>query len=158
MEDLEIIVETAKNSTVKYVWNEQRQILMFKKCMPAGFVFPFNFGMVPGTCAEDDDPLDVLLLMQEPVVPGSFVSVRLIGALKAMQKQEHAYRNDRLIAVENTCPVFGHYHSATELTEALRKKIEDFFRAYNLVQGKEFTPIGWCDGPEARELIEQSKK
>lgn len=160
MEDkkiVEIIIETPKGSRNKYIWNEERKLVKLKKCMPLGFIFPFDFGMIAGTKAEDGDPIDVLLLMEEPVYPGVFLDAKIIGALKANQTKLKTVRNDRLIAVESTCPVYGHYNSLDDIPHQLKKQIEDFFRSYNGVQGKEFKSLGWANVQEALHLIEQAK-
>jgi len=154
---VEAIIETPKGSRNKYIWDEERMVARFKKSMPLGFVFPFDFGMVPYTKAGDGDPIDVLLLIDAPVYPGIFMKVRIIGALKADQKKVLKVRNDRLIAVEPTCPVYGHINTLAEMPEKLRNQIENFFRSYNAVQGKEFTPLGWADETEAMELIRESE-
>lgn len=154
--EVEIIIETPKGSRNKYIWDEERKLVKFKKCMPLGFIFPFDFGMVPGTKAEDGDPIDVLLLMEEAVYPGVFMQARIIAALKADQEKTEKYRNDRLIAVESTCPIYGQYQSVADLTPKLRTEIEKFFESYNQVQGKKFTPLGWADNQEAMELISKA--
>ena len=152
----EIVIETPKGSAIKYTWDEDRNVLKFKKCMPLGFVFPFDFGMIPKTKAEDGDPVDVLLLLEDSIYPGAFMDVRIIAALKADQKKDVKYRNDRLIAIESTCPVFGHFTSLKDITPHMRQQIENFFKSYNEVQGKEFTPLGWVDADEAMKLIKDA--
>lgn len=151
---IEIIIETPKGSSNKYIWDEERALVKFKKCMPLGFIFPFDFGMIPGTKAEDGDPVDVLLLMEEPVYPGTFVQVKIIAGLKATQRQgSKINRNDRLIAIEKTCPVYGHYECLQDIGQQLRVQIENFFKSYNDVQNKEFLSLGWADAEEATQLI-----
>jgi len=154
---VEIIIETPKGSSNKYIWDEEREVVKFKKCMPLGFIFPFDFGMIPGTKAEDGDPVDVLLLMEEPVYPGTFIEVKIIAGLKATQKQASKKgRNDRLIAIEKTCPVYGHYERLQDIGQNLQLQIENFFRSYNEVQHKEFVPLGWADAEEAMQLIKDA--
>lgn len=155
---VEVIIETPKGSRNKYIWDEKRNLVRFKKSMPLGFIFPFDFGMIPGTKAEDGDPLDILLLMEEAVYPGILIEVKIIAALKADQKQHKKNRNDRLIAIETTCPVYGHYESINDISDPLKKQIENFFKSYNEVQEKEFTPLGWADAEEALELIKDAIK
>ncbi|RZL16274.1 MAG: inorganic diphosphatase [Pedobacter sp.] len=150
---MEIIIETPKGSRCKYILEEATGHIKLKKSMPLGFSFPFDFGMIPGTLAEDGDPVDVLLLMEEAVYPGVFVDVRIIGGLKADQQKTRKNRNDRIIAVEPTCPVYGHLQSVNDLSPAMMKQIENFFVSYNQVQGKTFTSLGWADADEARQLI-----
>ncbi len=155
---VEAVIETPKGSRNKYIWDEQRRQIRLKKAMPLGYIFPFDFGMIPGTLAEDDDPIDLLLLMEEPLFPGVFLDCRIIGALKARQKQVTENRNDRLIAVVPTCPVYGEYHNVMQLPEGLRRAIVSFFESYNEVQGKLFTPLGWAEPEEALQLLHASRK
>jgi inorganic pyrophosphatase len=150
---IEIVIETPKGCNNKYIWDEHRRLVRLKKVMPPGFSFPFDFGMVPGTKAEDGDAIDVLLLLDGSIHPGIFTDARIIGALKAKQTSATTNRNDRLLAVVPTCAVFGHYTSVDEIAENTRRQIELFFKAYNEVQGKVFTPLGWVDAEEAIALI-----
>lgn len=153
---IDVIVETPKGSSYKYIWDEARGVIRLKKAMPFGFVFPFNFGMVPHTRAEDGDPIDVVLLSEHDIAAGTFVQVRIIAALKANQTKGKTVRNDRLIAILPTCPMHGHWYSLGDIINGIRNHVEDFFRSYNQVQGKQFSPLGWADTDEALELLSQS--
>src|SRR5262249_28833901 len=96
-----VIVETAKGNRNKYKYDPELDLFKLGAPLPSGAVFPFDFGFLPGTLGEDGDPLDVLLLMEEPAFLGCLVEARLIGVIEAMQKEkgQKAERNDRLIAV-----------------------------------------------------------
>src|SRR5690606_5192452 len=142
----------------KYIFDEERRIIKLKKCMPLGFLFPFDFGMIPGTLAEDGDPLDILILMEEPVYPGVFVDARIIGAMKADQTKKNTIRNDRGLAVAITCPVYGTYESYKEIAADLIKQIENFFISYHDVVGITFEPLGWVDAEKAMKLIKKADK
>ena len=80
---LNVVVETPKGSRNKLSWNEDHKIYQLKGVLPAGMSFPFDFGFLPKTKGEDGDPLDILLLMDEPTYPGTWVPARLIGAIEA---------------------------------------------------------------------------
>lgn len=155
---LEVIIETPKGSRNKYIYNEKEKHVKLKKCMPLGFLFPFDFGMIPGTKAEDGDPLDILILMEEPVYPGVFVEARIIGAMKADQTKKDTVRNDRVLAVSTSCPVYGSYESLEDVADDLKKQIEEFFVSYNDVTGKTFEPLGWVDAEKALGLIKKADK
>src|SRR5262245_17341306 len=102
---LQVVVETPAGSCQKMTYDPKRQVFMVKKTLPLGMSFPFDFGFLPKTQGEDGDPLDVLLLMDEPSYPGVLVAARLIGVIEArsIDDEENA-RNDRLIAVsESSC-------------------------------------------------------
>src|ERR1043166_1586158 len=94
------VIETPKGSRVKYSYDEETGLLRLKKALPEGMVFPFNFGFIPGTKAEDGDPLDVLIVNEEALVPGCLVEARPIAVIEAKQgkKGGKQVRNDRLVA------------------------------------------------------------
>src|SRR3954471_14147255 len=94
------VIETPQGSRNKYKYDEESGLFILKKVLPAGSQFPYSFGFIPKTLAEDGDPLDVLVLADEPVPVGCIVPCRLIGVLRAEQGKGHRMtRNDRLIAV-----------------------------------------------------------
>lgn len=100
--DLRIVIETPKGSRNKYKYVPACDCLELATALPEGMVFPYDFGFVPATTGQDGDPLDVLVLMVAPVVPGCVIRGRLLGALKARQcgkKDKDWVRNDRLVAV-----------------------------------------------------------
>src|ERR1044072_8151320 len=93
-------IETPKGSQNKLAFEPRYRTFVLKGVLPAGAVFPFDFGFVPSTRGGDGDPLDVLVLMDAPVFPGCIVPSRLIGAIEAEQTEDgETERNDRLIAV-----------------------------------------------------------
>ena len=99
--ELNVIVETPKGSRNKFEYDYQLGLFKLGGVLPAGSNFPFDFGFVPSTLGEDGDPLDVLLLMDEPAFTGCLVPARLIGVVEAEQTERdgETVRNDRLIAV-----------------------------------------------------------
>jgi Inorganic pyrophosphatase len=93
-----VVIETPKGSPNKLTFEPRYGTFVLKGVLPAGAVFPFDFGFVPSTCADDGDPLDVLVLMDAPVYPGCIVPSRLIGVIEAEQTEEgETERNDRLL-------------------------------------------------------------
>src|ERR687884_131195 len=98
--DLTLVVETPKGGRNKYKYDEKAGLFRLPKVLPPGSIFPFDFGFVPGTRGEDGDPLDVLVLMDEPAFTGCVVACRLIGVIEAEQSTRDGQmeRNDRLIA------------------------------------------------------------
>src|SRR4028119_2143117 len=94
-------VETPEGSRNKFDFDEELGLFKLGGVLPAGAVFPFDFGFVPATRGGDGDPLDVLVLMDEPAFVGCLVPARLIGVIEAEQTERdgETARNDRLIAV-----------------------------------------------------------
>src|SRR5215470_4141432 len=95
-----VIVEAPKGSRTKFKYDEEHQLFLFDKTLPLGQSFPFDFGFVPSTTGGDGDPLDVLVLTQEPTFVGCLVHAKLLGVIEAEQIEKgKTERNDRLIGV-----------------------------------------------------------
>jgi inorganic pyrophosphatase len=156
---VDIIIETPKGCRNKYAYDEELKKFRLKKILPVGAVFPFDFGFIPGTKGEDGDPLDVLVIMDEPAYPGCVIECRIIGALKAKQteKDEGKEENDRLIAVSTVSTSYSEVQSLKDINENILSEIEHFFISYNKQAGKKFEPHGWANGKEAMQLIDNAK-
>lgn len=155
----DIIIETPKGSRNKYAYDKKKKLFTLKKILPQGMVFPFDFGFVPGTKGEDGDPVDVLVIMDEPAYPGILVKCRIIGAIKATQKKKgKAERNDRIIAISDESAMYEDIQDIANLNVGTLHEIEHFFISYNEEEGKEFRILGRCGAPEAMRLIKKGKK
>src|SRR5215831_6683062 len=94
------IIETPKGSRTKFKYDEEHGLFMFDKALPIGQSFPFDFGFLPSTKGGDGDPLDVLVLTDEPTFVGCLVHAKLLGVIEAEQTENgETERNDRLVAV-----------------------------------------------------------
>jgi inorganic pyrophosphatase len=147
---LNVIIETPKGCRNKYGYDPEREVYVLKTVLPNGAVFPFDFGSIPGTKGEDGDPLDVLVLMDEPVFVGCLVEARLLGVIEAEQTERGGKkeRNDRLIAVAAKSHTHNHIRKLSDLNKDLLSEIEHFFISYNDQKGRKFKPIG-RKGPKA---------
>lgn len=153
---LNVVVETPQGFRNKFKYNERYGIFSLTKVLPSGAVFPFDFGYVPGTLGGDEDPLDVLLLMDEPVFVGCLVAARLVGVIEAEQTEEgRTLRNDRLIAVAIESNTHGNVQTLDDLSDMLVKEIEHFFKSYNAIKDRKFEVVG-RNGPErAAEIVRE---
>ena len=99
---LRVVVETPKGSRNKFAYNPDDHVFELKKVLPTGMAFPYNFGFVPSTEADDGDPVDVLVLMDEPAFPGCVLKCRpmRIEGEQGKQGERRAERNDHIIAVQ----------------------------------------------------------
>ena len=154
-----VIIETPRGSQNKFDFDPELRLFKLAKTLPMGTVFPFDFGFVPGTKGEDGDPLDILVIMDQPAYPGSYVVCRLIGALLADQKEKNGkvVENNRLVGVSDCAVLYADINRPQELNKAMIKEIENFFIDYNKHEGKEFTPKGWVEADAAMKLIEKGK-
>ena len=134
---LNAVIETPKGHRNKYKFDEKRGLFLLDGVLPAGAVFPFDFGFVPSTLGGDGDPLDVLVLMDEPAFTGCLVPSNLIGVIEAEQTEDgETERNDRLIAVAAKSRNHREIRSLDQIDENLVREIEHFFVSYNEVKGK----------------------
>ena len=154
--DLNVIVETPRGHRNKYRYDEEHGLFKLDGLLPAGAVFPYDFGFVPATLGDDGDPLDVLVLMEEPAFVGCLVPSRLIGVIEAEQTERdgHTERNDRLIAVARTSRLYEDVRSLEDLGDHLVDEIEHFFVSYNAIKGKQFKPLGRANVERARTLLD----
>jgi inorganic pyrophosphatase len=153
-----VVLETPKGSQVKYAYDPDTDLFALKKALPEGMMFPFNFGFIPGTKGGDGDPLDVLILNQEPLVPGCLIKVRLIGVIKAEQAEKgKTSRNDRLIgmAIAKQTPTFL---ESMKLNGKTLAEIEYFFESYNRLAGKKFKVLGKSGPQEARAIVQKAAR
>ena len=151
------VIETPKGRRSKYSYDATAQAFALKRLLPDGMSFPLDFGFVPSTMAEDGDPLDILVLNDEPAVVGALVEVRLIGVIEAEQTQEgKTIRNDRVLAVAQASFLFEKVKTAKDLGERLMLNLTQFWVNYDALRGVEFKVLG-VGGPErAAELIREA--
>lgn len=151
---LNVVIDTPKGCRNKFAYDKKRQAYLLKSVLPAGAVFPFDFGSIPGTLGEDGDPLDALVLMEEPAFVGCLVEARLLGVIKGEQTEKgQTERNDRVIAVASKSKTHEGLNSLSDLDPQLVDEIEHFFVSYNAIRGKKFKPLG-RDGPKrAKRLV-----
>jgi len=156
---LQVIIETPKGCRNKYAFDPRQEIFMLKAALPAGMVFPYDFGFIPRTIGGDGDPLDVLVLMDEPAYPGIALLTRLIGVIEGEQiVKDKTTRNDRLIAVAETAHIYGDLKKLKDLPEQTLREIEEFFVNYHKLQGKKFKPLARKGPKAAFDLITQARK
>lgn len=157
-----VVVETPKGGRNKLAFNPELgafnpELGAFKLegVLPEGHSFPYDFGFVPSTLAEDGDPLDVLLLLETPAFPGVVVEARLLGALEMEQHETDGtvQRNDRLLAVAANSREHKDLHSITDLSGERLHEIEHFFHSYNEAKGGEVKVLRRVGPTQAHDLV-----
>ena len=153
---IQVVIETPKGSRNKYAFDEEQRSFKLKKVLPEGMVFPHDFGFVPSTKAEDGDPIDVLILMDQPAFPGCVVEARLVGIIEGEQTEKgKKERNDRLLAVAYTSHTHSDIKTVTDLNKSMLREIEEFFVNYHENDGEKFKVLA-CKGPQ--EAAKRLKK
>lgn len=149
-----VVIETTRGCRNKYSYKPDEGVFELKKVLPEGHVFPYDFGFIPQTKGEDGDPLDVLVLMDEPTFPGCVVDCRLIGLLQARQTENgRTFRNDRFIAVAERAIMYRRYHDAADVDPDVLAQIKHFFVSYNELAGRRFTPMKIVGATAARKAV-----
>jgi inorganic pyrophosphatase len=157
---LHVVIETPKGSRNKLAFDPEFGLFKLKGVLPEGSSFPYDFGFVPSTLAQDGDPLDVLLLMDSPTYPGTLVEARVIGVLEAEQTEtdKAPERNDRLLAVAAESRMHSDVHDISDLSKQFLHEIEHFFVAYNQVKGWQFKVLHRSGAKRAEELVRKAKR
>jgi inorganic pyrophosphatase len=156
---VQVIIETPAGSRNKFSFDPDQGIFALKKVLPAGMVFPYDFGFLPQTLAPDGDPIDVLLLMDEPAFPGCAVKARLIGVIEGEQLDgKEKVRNDRLVAVAEANHMYANIRKLKDLPEKWLTELQDFFVNYHNLEGKKYKLLGCKGETSAMQLIKEAQK
>ena len=154
-----VIIETPKGSRNKYAFDAHELVKALKKVLPAGMALPYDFGFVPSTIGGDGDPLDVLVLMDEPAFAGCKLNCRLIGIIEGEQgDQKEKERNDRVVAIESDNHSFAQIKHLDDLGKPFLRELEDFFVNYHRLSGKEFRILAAKGPSAARKVINLSRR
>lgn len=158
--EINIIIETPKGSRIKYAYIPKKDLFELRDFMPEGSMFPYNFGFFPSTLAHDGDPLDVLVLVDTPIPPGTLLRGRLIGVIEAeeTQKDGEVLRNDRLLAVADNAWEYGGDEHIDALPEKMIQELESFFAMYEEYNGKAFKSLGKRGPKRAAKLLKCAQK
>jgi inorganic pyrophosphatase len=158
-EIIKVVIETPKGSRNKYAFDPDEKAFTLKKVLPAGMAFPYDFGFVPSTEADDGDPLDVLVLMDEPAFPGCIVKCRVVGVIEGEQGNgKKTERNDRVVAVEIANHQWEHIDHIDNLGKQFVKELEEFFVNYHALTGKQYRILDVKGPGGARKCVEATMK
>nr|KJB49660.1 hypothetical protein B456_008G132200 [Gossypium raimondii] len=147
------VVEIAKGSKVKYELDKKTGMIKVDRVLYSSVVYPHNYGFIPRTLCEDNDPLDCLVIMQEPVVPGCFVRARALGLMPMIDQGE---KDDKIIAVCADDPEYKHYTDIKELPPHRLTEIKRFFEDYKKNENKEVAVNDILPSSTAFEAIQHS--
>ncbi|CAN1198017.1 Probably inactive receptor-like protein kinase At2g46850 [Linum perenne] len=146
-----VVVEITKGSKVKYELDKKTGMIKVDRILYSSVVYPHNYGFVPRTLCEDNDPLDVLVLMQEPVLPGCFLRARAIGLMPMIDQGE---KDDKIIAVCVDDPEYKYYTDIKQLPPHRLTEIRRFFEDYKKNENKEVAVNEFLPSETATEAIQ----
>ncbi|MBI2032902.1 MAG: inorganic diphosphatase [Candidatus Levybacteria bacterium] len=156
--EVNVFVEIPKDSNIKYELDKDSGIIMVDRFLYTAMQFPANYGFVPNTLAADGDPLDVLVLSEHSIAPGTVVPAVVIGMLGM---EDEAGNDTKILAVPTAKidPLFGAYKDITDVPEATKNKMKHFFENYKTLEpGKWVKLKDWKDKKTALEAVKESIK
>lgn len=147
------IIEIPTGCKNKYELDKATGLLRLDRVLHGAVHYPANYGFIPRTFAEDGDPLDVLVLCQEPVAPLTMVDARAVGV---MRMRDEKGPDDKIIAVSIHDPAFCEYHRHSELPPFKIREIRKFFEEYKTLEEKEVLVRDWLGAAEAVSIIQEA--
>lgn len=147
------VIEIPKGSKVKYELDKRTGLLRVDRVLYSAVHYPANYGFLPQTYCLDDDPLDVLVLGQEPVVPLCVLRARAIGAMPMVDEKGP---DDKIIAIHADDPEYAHYRDIAELSPHRLRELERFFLDYKVLENKKVSVGDMRGRAEAERLIREA--
>ena len=145
-----VVIEVPQGSKNKYELDKKTGMLRLDRVLYSAVYYPANYGFIPRTLCDDGDPLDVLVLGQEPVGPLTIVPARAIGV---MRMRDEKGLDDKILAVNVGDPAVSEYHDRTELPSHIEREIKRFFQDYKVLEDKHVEVEEFLGPPEALKII-----
>jgi inorganic pyrophosphatase len=143
-------IEIPRGSRNKYEYDKASGTFRLDRVLYSSVHYPADYGFIPETLAPDGDPLDILVLVQEPTFPGCLVPARPVGGLDMHDEKGSDFK---IVAVPVGDPRYAHVRTLTDAGEHWAREIETFFATYKLLEGKTTDVQGWHSADEARQVI-----
>ena len=155
-ESIYAVVECLKGDRNKYEYDKDIPAVVLDRVLHSNVHYPGDYGFIPRSWYDDDDPFDVLVLVEDSTFPGCVIEARPVALMKMNDDGE---QDDKVIAVPEEDPRFDHVDDLSDLPQHTRDEIDEFFETYkNLEEGKEVETLGWEDREAALDAIEHSQE
>ena len=148
--DFTAVIEIAKGSKVKYELDKDTGMIVMDRILHTSTQYPANYGFIPKTYADDGDPLDVLLICSENLMPNTLVRCFPIGVI---MMEDGGDKDEKIIALPYGDPVYNGYKELSDIPEHIVKEMAHFFSVYKALEGKNTLIEGVKDRKAAEEII-----
>jgi len=154
-EEIYAVVECLKGERNKYEYDKDIPGVVLDRVLHSNVHYPGDYGFIPQSYYDDEDPFDVLVLVEDRTFPGCIIESRPVAL---MRMDDDGKQDDKVIAVPSEDPRFGHVQGLEDIPQQTRTEISEFFETYkNLEEGKETETLGWEDRQTALEAIEHAQ-
>ncbi len=147
------IIEIPKNCRAKYELDKDSGLLKLDRVLFSSVYYPANYGFIPQTYCDDNDPLDIVILSQITVVPLCIVPAKVIGVMRMLDGGEH---DDKIIAVAQNDMSVNHYEDISELSEHFFRELRNFFEDYKKLENKTVQVEQFQNAKVARRIVQQA--
>jgi inorganic pyrophosphatase len=152
-EVMRAIIEISQGSKVKYELDKDTGLLRVDRVLYSSVMYPANYGFLPQTLGDDDDPLDALVLMQEPVVPLTIVRARPIGLMKMVDQGQN---DEKIVCIHLDDPAYNGYRHVNQLPEHRLHELKRFFLDYKKLEKKEVLVQDFLGPAEAKQIVREA--
>jgi len=153
---IDVTIEIPKGSRNKYELDKDSGKLRLDRVLKSSVAYPFDYGFLEGTLYEDGDPLDVMVISRFPTIPGCIVPARPIAVFKMNDSGE---ADEKVIAVSDGDSEYDNWQDLSDIPQATRDEIEEFFKTYKNLEKKKYVEAKGWEGKEfAEKIIAESKK
>lgn len=150
-----ILIEIAGGSKNKYEYDKDLNAFALDRVLFSSVKYPYDYGFLPNTLADDGDPLDGMVIMDEPTFPGCVITARPIGMLEMIDDGD---RDEKLLCVPDEDPRFKEVKSLQQVAPHRLDEISEFFATYKRLEKKETEILGWKDADSVKALVEKCVK
>src|SRR5947207_1188168 len=140
------IVEIPKGRRNKFEVDKKTGLLRLDRYLYSSSHYPGDYGFVPQTLAEDGDPLDIVVMVNEPTFPGCLIATRVIGLFRMRDRGQNDYK---LLGVPHSDPLFADYQNLKDVPSHFLREVEHFFATYKQLEGAHVEPMGWATAQDA---------
>lgn len=152
---IEVLIEIPKGCRNKYEFDKERKMIKFDRTLFSAVHYPSDYGYISETHGLDDDPLDALVLVNQPTFPGCLIDARPIGVFVMYDEKG---KDDKVLCVPISDPHWNHIHTLEEVPPHLLKEIEHFFNIYKELEDKKVSVEGWQGKDAAFEIIKDAQQ